>query len=206
MSQSKSVVVVALSVFLLSAGLGAFQDQQQPTRVGGLSGVQEFLASGTFTVPPNVTHVMLTMWGAGGGASAGFEVGAGGGGGAYTNTVARVIPGATCNVTVGLGGIGGGNPGNGANGTDGGDSQFALGNTVLAFAGGGGGGRLGIGSAGLGSGGRADSTAQISHPGNVPNVGNAYASNLIPQGNNFQTAIGGVQGGNGGQGYVLLTF
>jgi hypothetical protein len=35
--------------------------------VGGLHGVKEFLASGSFTVPANITDVMVEMWGAGGG-------------------------------------------------------------------------------------------------------------------------------------------
>jgi len=60
LSQSKTAVVVTLSVFLFSVVPGAFQGQQQPTSVGGFSGAQEFFASGTFTVPGNVTRSAAT--------------------------------------------------------------------------------------------------------------------------------------------------
>jgi len=167
MSRSKTVLLVILTVLLcLSLELGA-SDEGQPSR--GLTGVQEFFTSGTFTVPKHVTHVIVTTWGAGGGGGAAalpppfcYE-GSTGGGGAYTNTVVPVIPGETYNVVVGIGGAGGENQG--GNGGAGGDSQFALGEKVLAFAGGGKGGGAAppYGNGLAGAGGQADPTAQISH-------------------------------------------
>jgi len=238
MSKFKIVAIVALSFFLFSLGLHAFSDDDAESRRGGREGVKEFFASGTFTVPSAVTHVMLTMWGAGGGGGASYgsfpacQEGGLGGGGAYTNTVVRVAPNATYNVVVGVGGIGGVNPGD--NGADGGDSQFELGNRVLAFAGGGTGGVGGTPSGpGIGgNGGQADSTAQISHSPVGPNKpgggGNslAYAYNLAPDLRNAGIlpaplgtgGPGGVPSGgigspatcnggtNGMPGYVLLTF
>ena len=229
MSKFKIVAIVALSFFLFSLGLRAFGDDDPQLRRGGLTGVQEFFTSGTFIVPRDVTHVMLTMWGAGGGGGAAAngpvacQGGGLAGGGAYTNTVVQVIPGATYNVVVGEGGTGGLSQGD--SGTDGGDSQFVRGNTILAFAGGGKAGAsatpssYGIG----GDGGQADSSAQISHSPPGANVvggggsGLAAAYNLIPQNLAVNTPPLGTGGDNGGigacgggsngmPGYVLLTF
>jgi len=180
---------------------------------------------------------MVTMWGGGGGggagnvAGAGCTYGSGGGGGAYTQTVVPVTAGLTYAVTVGSGGIGGVNAGD--NGSNGGDSQFALGNTLLAFAGagqGGSGGTTSGSSSTAGIGGQADSTAQISHAGhngytvsNPHSNGLAYAANLQPNGsvsstgissgefNGYSFGLGGLYGNcgsavNGTSGYVLLTF
>jgi hypothetical protein len=35
---------------------------------GGFNGIQEFTSTGTFTVPPDTTHILAEMWGGGGGA------------------------------------------------------------------------------------------------------------------------------------------
>jgi hypothetical protein len=231
MPQSKTVFMVALTVLLcLSLNLRATEDEDSGGK-GGLHGVQEFFTSGTFTVPKHVTHVMVTMWGAGGGAGGGAantgntscNFGGIGGGGTYTNTVVSVIPGETYNVNVGQGGSSTANLGE--NGGDGGDSQFALANTILAFASGGKGGGAATqsGNGVAGSGGQADSNAEISHPA-TSSAG--YAINLIPvpeypspSGSVFsqltQGSLGGSAdcygnitgpGANGQPGYVLLTY
>jgi hypothetical protein len=44
------------------------------------SGVQNFTASGTFTVPANITTVQVTMYGGGGGGAGSGDGGGGGGG------------------------------------------------------------------------------------------------------------------------------
>lgn len=84
---------------------------------------QEFTTSGTFTVPADVTSVLVTMvaGGGGGGPSWNFYSGAGGGGGCgemCAGKELKVTPGDTITVTIGQGG-GGGAVGDhkGANGT-----------------------------------------------------------------------------------------
>ena len=221
------LLIVAASAFFAQSTV----DQSVPASKkssmgGGLRGVREFFQSGTFTVPSGVTHVMVTMWGAGGGGGAGndgaaCQIGGPGGGSAYTNTVVPVIAGSTYTVTVGSGGTGGVNAGD--NGNAGGDSQFALGDTVVTFAGGGQGGTGATTSAfgTFGSGGQADGTAQISHSG-PNNTSSAYAVNLspFPNATNQQNVLGtgggggfgilcgasSVSGRNGTSGYVLLAF
>lgn len=174
-------------------------------------GVREFLANGSFTVPANVTQLMVEMWGAGGGAvqqGCGFASTFGGGGsGAYTRDVITVVPLKTYEINVGAGGaVGGGN---------GGDSQIVYqGSDVLTFAGGGQGGS----SSANGAGGQADTKAAISHPGYAGSSGTAIdpvAYNLIPSyAANGEVGLGapcgnlvpppGVLYEAGGPGYVLL--
>jgi len=54
-------------LLVAAAGFWGFQlhGQDPPKHKirGGLTGVQEFFTSGTFTVPDGVSHVMVTMWG-----------------------------------------------------------------------------------------------------------------------------------------------
>jgi Glycine-rich domain len=176
--------------------------------IGNVNGVKEFTASGPFTVPPGITHLMVEMWGAGGGGDFSSTCGTGtvggsGGGGAYTRDVIAVDPGATYTIVVGVGGVASGK---------GGDSQILdASSSILIFAGG---GYPGTETAG-GAGGQADTNAAISHPGNpgiirsTPSFGgSAYAYNLIP---NMMYGTGGegvcnssLLGGEGG--YVLLTW
>lgn len=123
---------------------------------------QVFGASGTFTVPANVTRLRVTVVGGGGGGSAGWQTGTGqcgdpivyssGGGGGSGGTaigVYSVTPGQTYSVTVGSGGTGS-NTGNGSAGTA---SSFGA---LLSATGGGAGSTFpsgGSGSSGVGSGG-----------------------------------------------------
>jgi hypothetical protein len=189
-----------------------------PLGPGGVNGVQEFFASGTFTVPANITHVMVEMWGGGGG---GATFGAGGGG-AYTRTVVNVNPGATYTVIVGAGGVGSSNASNGSNG---GETEFTdVSSNILAFAGGGQGG-AGQAPETEGAGGIADPTAMISHPGypicNSTTVecaqgpiGGGAVFIAVPSRNpanpspSFTLGVGGAEsaGSNGGPGYALLTW
>lgn len=71
---------------------------------------QEFLSSGTYTVPAGVTTVWVTMCGGGGsGGTAGTATygAAGGGAGAYViKQAVSVTPGASVTVTIGAGGTG----------------------------------------------------------------------------------------------------
>jgi len=73
---------------------------------GGFNGIQEFTQSGSFTVPTGVTHLLVEMYGAGGGGAEnlGFckNGGGGGGGGAYTTTILAVQAGQTLQIVLGL--------------------------------------------------------------------------------------------------------
>jgi hypothetical protein len=161
------------------------------------TGVKEFFVSGTWTAPTGVSHVLVTMWGAGGGGRQNATPapcniwGGGGGGGAYTSTVVAVTAGTTYTIAVGKGGTAGVNASE--NGSNGGSSRFSLGTTVLVRAGGGKGGTGATASASgtAGAGGEADGTAQISHAGGIGTFidsqsnsfvgGDGYGANLAPE-------------------------
>jgi hypothetical protein len=74
------------------------------------SGVQRFISSGTFIVPPNVRQVEVELWGGGSGSFAsipGLPSGGGSGGGYARKRIAGLLPGQQIAVTVGWGGAGG---------------------------------------------------------------------------------------------------
>jgi hypothetical protein len=172
-----------------------------PMGPGGINGVQEFFTSGTWTAPANITHVMVEMWGGGGGANGGNGTCTNGGAGAFTRDVVSVTDCATYNVIVC----------EGAQGSNiyadiiGIDRQIASGNVILTYAGGGrGGGAVGL----------ADPNAMISHPGEPVGVG--YPVTWIPSfayasDNGGTFGFGGLCPGvgptlDGLPGYVLLTW
>ena len=95
---------------------------------GGVGGVREFVASGSFVVPAGVSRVMVEMWGGGGG---GHASGNGGGTGAYVQCVLPVTAGETLECVVGSGGV------SGQPSQDGGNTLVRRAGTVLAQAGGG---------------------------------------------------------------------
>src|SRR5215510_122125 len=151
-----------------------------PAGTGGMNGVQEFDASGSFTVPDGVTRIFVELWGACGNRAQGFGTGSGAGGaGAFSASVINVTPGSVYQINVGQssGPIFGNTVG-----PDGGDTQLvAPDGTVLLFAGGGKGG-TGSGTAdsvstcggGMlpgGAGGSADSQAMVRHSGAAGNFG-----------------------------------
>jgi hypothetical protein len=87
-------------------------------RPGFGSGVQSFMASGTFLVPAGVTQVEVEVWGGGSGSFAsvanssngggsGSPSGGGSGGGYAKKLVSNLTPGQVVAVTVGAGGTGG---------------------------------------------------------------------------------------------------
>ena len=79
-------------------------------RPGFGSGVQSFLANGTFTVPAGVCQVEVELWGAGSGSFAsvpGLASGGGSGGGYARKLVVGLLPGQEIAVTVGGGGTAG---------------------------------------------------------------------------------------------------
>jgi len=94
-------------------------------RPGFGSGVQTFLTSGTFTVPPGVTQVEVELWGGGAGsyASTSSSPSGGGSGGGYARgRITGLSPGQVVPVTIGAGGIAGTT--SGAAATAGGTSSF----------------------------------------------------------------------------------
>lgn len=141
---------------------------------------QTFTAGSAFTVPANVTQILVEAWGAGGGGGGGTGVslgGAGGGGGAYSQSVFAVVPGQTYTVTVGAGGLGIVN----ATGGTGGDTWFNTATTLLAKGGAGGAANTASGPAG---------GAASSGIGTVKQSGGA--------GGGGSTGAGGGSGGSGG--------
>lgn len=133
-------------------------------------GIQEFTASGTFTVPAGVSTLRIEAYGAGGGGGGGSSSAAGGGGGgaAYNAGVVTVSPGAVLSVVVGKGGTGGssGNPG-GAGSAGGASKILDPGKVVIFSANGGRGGGGASGSTGgsPGAGGAAGTFGSIRHAG-----------------------------------------
>ncbi|MGH8024338.1 MAG: hypothetical protein ACRED1_12190 [Limisphaerales bacterium] len=186
----------------------------------------------SFTVPTNVSSVIVEMWGAGGGGgvgSAAYECGgAGGGAGGYTKTAVSVTPGASCAAVVGFGGSAGVS---GAGGT-GGISYFespqdAFLADVTGGAGGAGGsstgfavgGTGGIGSAtssikggagkfGTSSGGGDGGSTGAGGQGGLGNIGNGTAAaGIFPGGGGgggFYT--GPVSGAAGANGEIIVYY
>jgi len=195
---------------------------------GGLNGRQEFVTSGSFTVPTGITLLSVELYGAGGGGTITHCLGGGGGGGgAYSSTILAVQTGQVLTITVGAGGT----PGTflDATGNSGGDTQVidAITQNVLAVAHGGGGGMpyppagIACGAAAPGAaGGATDPNAMISHNGTAApasgftlNSGSAgYVIPGFPFQLNGQFGAGGAafpvnppaQAGQGG--YVFLSW
>ena len=165
-----------------------------PGGSGGFNGITEFTQTGTFIVPAGVTHIMVEMWGAGGGGGSGSNQGCAGGHGAaggYTRAVIAVTPGATYTMFVGQGGAGG--PFSGGSGGAGEWSAVRDDlESVLAAAGSGGGGPQG-GPApcpGYGAGGIG---------GSGPNVVGRNGGSAPPKGSIEVADIG--FGGGGGESF-----
>jgi hypothetical protein len=201
----------------------------------GLSGMQLFTSNGTFTVPANITGLLVELIGAGGGGGSGcsgngdFGYGGGGGGGAYTKTFLSVTAGANYNVKVGAGGTGGyvGDTGYGSNGNN--TTITDSNGNVLAFANGGSGGNGACGFLfALGNGGNGGSntgnSAVFASPGNAGQPGYEVTETSTfypgPGGNGLALVPNGVQYGaggsggynssvagvNGGNGVLLITY
>jgi hypothetical protein len=175
----------------------------------------------SFAVPPGVTTLTVTMWGAAGGSSSvPWAYGAVGGGGGFVNGIFDVTPGQTILVIVGGGGAtnqqtrdapaayGGGGAGNAAGG---GRSAISMdgGKTDFATAGGGGGG-VGNGNGGAGNGGGGgggDGAGSWAGKGGSASAGGAGGVGKTGSGTDGTAAQGGTMcaspncgGGAGGGG------
>jgi hypothetical protein len=184
---------------------------------GGFTSQAVFTATGSFTVPPGVTSLLVEVWGGGGGGGASApngSPGGGGGGGGFGESVVAVTPGDVITVTVG----GGGTPGSGGNGTTsvpggpGGTSSF--GTLVTATGGQGGsaaseGGPGGVGgtstspissdgATGTSNGGEGESTMGM--PGGAAGGGGGPGGDGAPGGSSTPGGNGIVPGGGGGSG------
>jgi hypothetical protein len=187
--------------------------------------IQLFQTNGTFTVPTNVTRIMVEMWGAGGGGGSGFNDGAnmnsggGGGSGAYTFNVFTVTPGASYSITAGgptLGGqsgadsgisgpgismtAGGGSPGGNASVSAdgvGGVNGLETGGLIQA-------GDAGQRGAGLNGGGQGAGVWRGS-PGSYSEVGGNHQAISGPGGGGGGGGPGG-PGGNGQGGMVIVYY
>lgn len=158
-----------------------------------------------WVAPPNVTHVLVEMWGGGGGGGAPYPFcDCPGNGGAYSRSVIAVTPGTAYAIRVGVGGAAA-QPGQ-LSGQDGGDSSMSvLGGQELIHAMG------GQNSNGKFSGGVADPRADIGRGGNDGNGatgagGSAFGAQFCPGPYGETTGHGGDYFQGGIPGYVLLTW
>ena len=120
--------------------------------VSGLSSVQVFTSSGTWTKPSGITKVMVEVQGAGGsGGNSNVSNGGCGAGGGYAKKLIDVSSISSSTITVGTGGVGTSGV---STGNSGGSSSWADGtNTVTGSGGGGGVSYPSASTAGTGSGG-----------------------------------------------------
>jgi hypothetical protein len=217
-------------------GLAGPQGLQGVAGSGGFNGMQDFRVTGTFTVPDGISHLLVEMWGAGGGGGApslGFNcspygAGGGGGGGGYTRAIVTVTAGAIYNIVIGTGG--GGAPGVGIQGTDGGASQVTdSSSNVLATAqggvggfapqctsggsggsgGAGGSGANSVGSNGSDGGVGASNSATYASPGGaggLPAIGSILTPSIGTGGVGGVGGIGAPRAQAGTDGYAIITW
>lgn len=173
------------------------------------SQTQTFTSSGTFTVPPGVTSIIVECWGgggAGGGSSASSVKGGGGGaGGAYAKKTLSVASGTIYTVNVGTGATG-----CTSSGSSGNPSWFGDPSTVFA-EGGAGGAAPNNGIVAGGTGSSANSTGDIVYSGgngadgttSLSGGGGGGAGSTGAGGTASGTTAGAgtsLNGGNGGTG------
>jgi hypothetical protein len=178
----------------------------------------------TFTVPTNVSSVIVEVWGGGGGGGAGNSsddtAGGGGGAGGYAKGVVSVIPGGGYTVIVGEGGVAGGSGGtssfdstliyatgglSGGGGsttslTAGGAGGSGSGSSSLSITGGR--GQYGSTDLGGGSGGNAGAGG----PGGLGNLGDGSMAGTAPGGGGGGGAYTGGAGSAGGNGEVIVYY
>ena len=193
------------------------------TNVGASLQMQVFPSPGTFifTVPTNVTTIIVEAWGGGGGGGSGSATydnsGGGGGAGGYTKIFYDVTPGSSYQLIVGAGGIAGEAGGSSsfdnvilASGGSAGSSPTSTTSLVAGGAGGtgvtessnatstkGGTGKYARSGAGGGDGG----DAPCGGPGGLGNLGAGAEAGHAPGGGGgggyYSGTVTGAAGGNG---------
>ena len=194
----------------------------------GLTSVQTFTSSATWTKPSGITKVMVEVQGAGGAGTKSATNGNrnGGGGGGYARKLIDVSSISTATVTVGAGGVG--STSSNVTGTDGGDSIWSDGTNTVTGSGGGAaagstanydvglggsatGGDLnvsgGMGGSSLGSDAGGDSFLGIMPHTQYPTSRAAGLDGILGSGgapvyNSYPAAV---HGGHGGDGIVIVT-
>ena len=165
----------------------------------GLTSVQTFTSSGTWTKPTGITKVVLEVQGAGGGGSAGGIYGGGAGGG-YAKKLLDVSSISTATITVGA--LGAGASANAGAGSAGGASSWSDGTNTITGNG--------------GAGGNASTTADVTGAtgvgGDINIQGGRGHYTWHGGGSMFSTDFGGANsnqgldavgyGGGGGNGYT----
>jgi hypothetical protein len=194
-----------------SQGIQGLPGIQGPDGPGGFRGMQEFINPGgvsllpyVWSPPAGVTHVMVQMWGGGGGGANfnGLVQGTGGGGGAFSSSVLDVTPGTIYIVNVGGGGTGAPVFGSAGNGSE--SNMSVQGGEKLIFAAG---GSAGINSNFTVDGGQPDLSAAVSRAGGQGTLtggGLAFGASFCFNGG--ETGRGGDPTQGGHPGYVLLVW
>ena len=166
----------------------------------GLTSVQTFTSSGTWTRPSGITKVMVEVQGAGGGGSKGAngdynQPGAGGG---YAKKLLDVSSISTSTITVGTGGAGVAH-GTTGNGGAGGLSKWADGTNTITGNGGAGGDASAVHVAsvgGTGTGGDVNISGQTAR-----NVVNAGGNSILGYGGQVPNSTDTPSSAKNGQGY-----
>jgi hypothetical protein len=176
----------------------------------------QFTSSGNWTVPANVTEIMLAGCGGGGGggggggnSSSGAPNGSGGAGGGGSSRIVvpyfTVTPGSTANITIGAGGTAGtgGTNANGTAGGNGGNTTIVLDGHTINFYGANGGG---AGQRNSGSDVTTSALSTLHSAGGLGAGGNTTHSGGVGQyttfaGGNAGTTNNGGGGGGGGAGF-----
>jgi hypothetical protein len=182
------------------------------TIVGGLAGIgpsaQVFTSNGTFTIPPGITKLRVTVVGGGGAGGGGVNAGAygagGGSGGLAIKFLSGLTPGNTLTVTIGAAGAGAA-----GNGGSGGNSSVTSGTQVIsAVTANGGSGGVSSGSFASGGTGGTATGGDLNMTGNaggatfVAGVGGAGAASVFggQTVNPPAVPVGGQTLGSGGSG------
>ena len=165
---------------------------------GGLNGIQEFTASGSWQPPKGVNRVLVEMWGPGGrgAAGCGTDTAGGGGSGAYVRAMLVVSYPNSYDITVGASEVAGTN----AEVLDGDTALISVPRGADGQCGSGG-GKGGMAPTGENKIGRNGSDGAMNGAGGMPPAGS------IPlQANTAQGGSGGANDTRGGNGYVLIVY
>ncbi len=204
-----------------------FTPWKLPDLTPGFAFSQVFAASGTFTIPAQVTRLRVTVIGGGGGGGGSTSASGGGGGGGAGGRgnawLYSLTPGAQVPVTVGGGGSGGTGA---ATGAFGGTSSFG---SYCSATGGGGGTAATSSATGVGASGGGTAGASVSFAGSmgsdgIPGVarggdgggpsggkGSSSGSNGVTAptsggGGGGGASGAGFNGGSGGSGLVIVEW